>query len=256
MKIAVGQWQVSREWQKNAQHIIAAMLQAEKEGATLLVLPEAVLARDNQQSRWVIDAAQPLDGPFISQLLNASISLSITTIFTLHVPAPAGKARNVLVALRAGEILLTYDKIHLYDAFSIRESDNVVAGEALPPLLPIGEFTLGVMTCYDLRFPEMARALARQGADLLILPAAWLKGPNKELHWELLTRARALENTCYLAAAGECGAKNIGHSLIVDPLGLVIAQAGERPQLIYAELEKQHLISVREQLPVLEYCRL
>lgn len=256
MKIAVGQWQVSREWQENAATITTLMQQAEQNGAALLLLPEAVLARDNQNSRWVIDAAQPLDGPFLTQLLAASATLQLTTLLTMHMPAEAGKARNVLVAFSKGEILLTYDKIHLYDAFTVRESDNVVAGDQLPKLLPVGDFSVGVMTCYDLRFPEMARALAQQGAELLVLPAAWLKGANKELHWELLTRARALENTCYFAAAGECGPKNIGHSLVVDPLGLVIAQAGERPQLIFTELDKQHLQTVRQQLPVLQHCRL
>ncbi|WP_241622963.1 deaminated glutathione amidase [Rosenbergiella australiborealis] len=256
MKLAVGQFQVSRDWQDNASTIITLMQQANAQAARLLVLPEAVLARDNQDSHWVINAAQPIDGPFLGQLLIASQTLAVTTIFTMHVPAEGGKARNVLIALRQGEILLTYDKIHLYDAFTVRESDNVVAGETLPPLLHIDDFTVGVMTCYDLRFPEMARALARQGAELLVLPAAWLKGPNKELHWELLTRARALENTCYMVASGECGPKNIGHSLVVDPLGLVIAQAGERPQLVFTEIDKAHLSVVREQLPVLQHCRL
>lgn len=256
MNIALGQWSVSREWQDNANTIIQLMQEADQQGARLLVLPEAVLARDNQDSQWVIEAAQPLDGPFIRQLLAASQTLAITTLFTLHVPDENNKARNVLVALRKGEVLLTYDKIHLYDAFAVRESDKVVAGQTLPPLLQIDDFTVGVMTCYDLRFPEMARALALQGAELLVLPAAWLKGPNKELHWELLTRARALENTCYLAASGECGGKNIGHSLVVDPLGLVIAQAGERSQLIFAQLDKAHLTAVRQQLPVLANCRL
>ncbi|WP_241596951.1 deaminated glutathione amidase [Rosenbergiella epipactidis] len=256
MNIALGQWSVSREWQENANTIIQLMQDADRQGARLLVLPEAVLARDNQDSQWVIEAAQPLEGPFIQQLLAASQTLGVTTLFTLHVPAGENKARNVLVALRGGKILLTYDKIHLYDAFTVRESDKVIAGHTLPPLLQVDEFRVGVMTCYDLRFPEMARALALQGAELLVLPAAWLKGANKELHWELLTRARALENTCYLAASGECGVKNIGHSLVVDPLGLVIAQAGERPQLIFAQLDKAHLTAVREQLPVLQNCRL
>ena len=256
MKVAVGQFEVSREWQENALTITTLMQDAARQDSRLLVLPEAVLARDNHDSQWVIDAAQPLSGPFLQQLITASRDLALTTVFTVHIPSEHGKARNVLVVLRQGEILLTYDKIHLYDAFAMRESDKVEAGKHLPPIIEIDEFKVGVMTCYDIRFPEMARALALQGAELLLLPAAWLKGPNKEMHWELLTRARALENTCYLVASGECGPKNCGHSLVVDPLGLVIAQAGERPQLIITELDKAHLNAVRQQLPVLEHCRL
>lgn len=256
MKLAVGQWAVSRLWQENAYTIEQFMHQASQANAELLLLPEAVHARDNSDSHWVSDAAQTLEGPFVTRLLAASQNSRLTTLLTLYVPAGEGKTRNVLVALRQGEIVLTYDKIHLYDAFNVLESDRVVPGNQLPTLLTVGEYKIGVMTCYDLRFPELARALVIEGAELLLISAAWVKGANKELHWQLLAQARALENTCYLAAANECGPSNIGHSLVVDPLGLLIAQAGERPQLIFAELDKAHLHAVRQQLPVLQNRRL
>jgi len=110
---------------------------------------------------------------------------------------------------------------------------------------------VGLMTCYDIRFPELARRLVLDGADLLVLPAAWVKGPLKEMHWEVLVTARALENTCYVVAVGECGPRNIGNSLVVDPLGVAIARAAEGPALVFADLDPQRIQDVRRALPVL-----
>lgn len=111
---------------------------------------------------------------------------------------------------------------------------------------------VGLMTCYDIRFPELARRLALDGAEVLVLPAAWVRGPQKERHWALLTATRALENTCYLVATGECGPRNIGNSMTIDPLGVTIAQAAESATLIFADLEAERLAYARRILPVLE----
>ena len=252
MKVALGQFAVSREWQENAETCQRLMHQAAQQGAELLVLPEAILARDNTQPGFVIDTAQPIDGPFLTALLTASSKYSLTTVFTMHIPAPGQRAVNTLLALRQGEIIARYEKLHLYDAFAVQESARVNAGDQIPPLIEVAGFKVGLMTCYDVRFPELARALALQGAEVLLLPSAWLRGPLKEQHWQMLTTTRALENTCYMLAVGECGPKNIGHSLVADPLGVVIASAAEAPALIFAELEKTRLAYAREVLPVLE----
>lgn len=252
MKVAIGQFAVSRDWQENAQTCQTLMAQAQAEGADMLVLPEAILARDNSDPSYVIDAAQSAEGPFLSTLLNASRQHTLTLLFTQHIPAPDQRAINTLFALRQGNIIARYEKLHLYDAFSVQESARVNAGEQLPPVIEVAGFKVGLMTCYDVRFPELARALALQGAEVLVLPAAWLRGPLKEQHWQMLTTTRALENTCYMIAAGECGPKNIGQSLVADPLGVVIASAAEAPALIFAQLDKARLAYARQVLPVLE----
>ena len=146
-------------------------------------------------------------------------------------PSGAGRVFNVLVTVRDGEIVAQYRKLHLYDAFSAKESTNVKPGEEIPGIIEVAGLKVGVMTCYDLRFPEMARRLAVDGADVIVLPAAWVRGLGKEAHWEVLVTARALENTCYVVAVGECGERNIGASMVVDPLGVAIARAGEAPTL-------------------------
>lgn len=133
----------------------------------------------------------------------------------------------------------------------MKESTNVTPGTEIPPLLEIAGLRVGLMTCYDVRFPEMARRLALDGADLLVLPAAWVRGPLKEMHWEVLVTARALENTCYVAATGECGERNIGCSMVVDPLGVVTARAGEGPALVFADIDPERLAHARRVLPVL-----
>jgi len=252
MKVAMGQFAVSREWQENTDICIGLMNQALAGGADLLVLPEGVLARDIADPDLVLKAAQPLDGPFLSQLLATSRANTLTTMMTVHVPTADGRALNVLVAIRNGEIIARYDKLHLYDAFAMQESRNVTAGNDVPPLVDVAGMKGGLMTCYDVRFPELARRLALDGADLLVLPAAWVKGPLKEMHWEVLVTARALENTCYVVAVGECGPRNIGNSLVVDPLGVAIAKAAEGPALVFAEVDPQRIADARRALPVLE----
>ena len=128
----------------------------------------------------------------------------------------------------------------------------MVPGDEVPGLVKIGPFTAGFMTCYDVRFPELARRLALDGADLLVLPAAWVKGPLKEMHWDLNVRMRALENTCFMAAVSECGPVNIGSSKVVNPLGVVTAQAGVTDELLLAEIDHDLVASTRAALPVLE----
>jgi predicted amidohydrolase len=111
--------------------------------------------------------------------------------------------------------------------------------------------TVGLMTCYDVRFPELARLLTTAGADVLVLPAAWVRGPEKERHWELMLAARAVENTVYVVGAGECGARNIGNSMVVDPLGVVRARLSAEPGLLVAELSAERVADARRRLPVL-----
>lgn len=252
MKVAMGQFAVSREWRDNAETCITLMTQAASQQADLLVLPEGVLARDIADPDLVLKAAQPLDGPFLGLILAASRENNMTTMMSVHVPTADGRALNVLIAIRAGEIIAQYDKLHLYDAFAMQESKNVTAGNLVPPLVEVNGMKVGLMTCYDVRFPELARRLVLDGAEVLVLPAAWVKGPLKEMHWEVLVTARALENTCYLVAVGECGPRNIGNSLVVDPLGVAIAKAAEGPALVFAELDPARISYARSVLPVLE----
>ena len=251
MYVAVGQFAVTPLWEENARQCVLLMAQAARQGAALLVLPEALLARDDQDPDLCVKSAQPLDGGFLQTLLEESQRNRLTTVLTVHIPTTQGRAANTLVVIREGKIIGTYAKLHLYDAFTIQESRLVDPGGQLPPLIDVEGITLGLMTCYDLRFPEMALNLALAGAEVLVLPAAWVKGPLKEHHWATLLAARALDTTCYVVAAGECGNKNIGQSRVIDPLGVTIAAAAEAPALLMAEIDRERIVQARRQLPVL-----
>jgi len=252
MRVAAGQFAVTPDWATNAQTCVSLMQQAAGAQTALLVLPEALLARDDNDPDMSVKSAQTLDGGFFRRLLDESRHNSMTTVLTVHVPTSEGRAANTLVALRGGEIIADYQKLHLYDAFNIQESKRVDAGNTLPPLIEVDGVKIGLMTCYDLRFPEIALAHALQGAEVLVLPTAWVRGPLKEHHWATLLAARALDTTCYIVAAGECGNKNIGQSRVVDPLGVTLAGAGCTQQLIFADISLEVVQQVRAQLPVLK----
>jgi predicted amidohydrolase len=251
LHVAAAQFAASGDWRDNLATASDLVRRAEQDGVDLLVLPEGVLARFVEDRERIREVAQPLDGPFVSGLAEVTRGLAVTVVVGIHEPSATDKPYNTLVVLRDGELVEVYRKLHLYDAFAIRESDNVTAADVVPPLVDVKGFRVGLMTCYDVRFPELARILAVQGADVLVLPAAWVRGPLKEHHWRTLVTARALDNTVYVVASGECGPRNIGHSMVVDPLGVPLAQAGEEPGIASAVVSSDRLAAAREQLPVL-----
>lgn len=202
MLVAAGQFAVTSVWEKNAEICASLMVQAAENEVSLFVLPEALLARDDHDADLSVKSAQLLEGEFLGRLRRESKRNMMTTILTIHVPSTPGRAWNMLVALQAGNIVARYAKLHLYDAFAIQESRHVDAGDEIAPLLEVEGMKVGLMTCYDLRFPELALAQALQGAEILVLPAAWVRGPLKEHHWSTLLAARALDTTCYMVAAG------------------------------------------------------
>jgi predicted amidohydrolase len=145
---------------------------------------------------------------------------------------------NTLVVLNdQGELVARYRKVHLYDSFGYRESDRLLAGDGDLAVIGLGGLTIGLQTCYDLRFPELSRALVERGADTLVVPAAWVRGPLKEHHWSTLLTARAIENTCYVIGSGQCGTSYIGCSAVIDPLGVVVAGLGPDDGIAAAELD-------------------
>lgn len=255
LQVRASQFAASIDWQENLATIEPIIQQAEADGIELLVLPEGVLARFIDQKERIRELAQPLDGPFVTGVRALTAGKAVTVVVGVHERSDSDRPFNTLLVLRDGEIIEVYRKLHLYDAFNALESDNVRPADVIPPLVEVNGFQVGLMTCYDVRFPELARLLTLAGADLLVLPAAWVKGPLKEHHWKTLVTARALDNTAYLVASGECGDANIGQSLIVDPLGVPLAQADEGPGSITATLSRGRLADARRRLPVLQNYR-
>ncbi|EAO7496456.1 carbon-nitrogen hydrolase family protein, partial [Salmonella enterica] len=150
---------------------------------------------------------------------------------------------------RSGELIKAYRKTHLYDAFSYMESDYIAAGNTPYEIIETEFGKIGLIVCYEVRFPEIARQFALQGADLLFVPAGWVAGPMKEDHWETLVRTRAIENTMFVCAADQVGNIFAGRSMIVDPMGVIVASAGEEETLLVAELDLDRIQRVRGKLP-------
>jgi predicted amidohydrolase len=218
----------------------------------LVVLPEAFQREFGPPGSDVSDFAEPLDGPFVSALAAVARSHEVTVVAGMF-EASEDPARpyNTLVVVGPDGLRASYRKIHLYDSFGYRESDRLLAGPTEPVLVDVDGVPVGLMTCYDLRFPELARLLVERGAELLLAPAAWVAGPSKVHHWRTLVTARAIENTVYVAAAGQPGPRYTGHSMVVAPDGEVLVEAGEDDQVVTATVERERLRAVRETNPSL-----
>ena len=223
------------------------------EGADLVVFPEA-WARDFGEPGSDLGVfAEPLDGPFVSEVERVAAERGTTVIAGLFERSDSTPYNTVVVR---GAARADYRKIHLYDSFGYRESDVLAPGPWEPLTVEIGGTTVGVMTCYDLRFPELARALVDRGAEVLVVPAAWVAGPRKVDHWTTLLRARAIENTVYVVGVGQPGPRYTGHSMVVGPLGDVLVEAGAEAVTLRAALDLAGVAQARRTNPSLANRRL
>jgi deaminated glutathione amidase len=168
----------------------------------------------------------------------------------------ATKAYNTTVVINEqGKLVTFYRKTHLFDAFGYKESGTFAVGEKLfePLETPFGR--MGLFVCYELRFPEVARYQAERGVDFFIIPSGWINGSMKEVHWRHLIVARALENTAYMLTCDKVGGKYLGRSLLVDPMGVILAEGSEDEDLIYADINLQRLADVRNKVPSISHRR-
>jgi predicted amidohydrolase len=228
----------------------ALLAERTPEGTDLVVFPEAFARDFGKPGSDLSGCAQSLDGPFVSELERVAKERDTTIVAGLFETSDdPDRPYNTLVA--RGAATGTYRKIHLYDSFGYRESDRLSAGAIEPVLIEVGGLTVGLMTCYDLRFPELARVLVDAGAEVLVVPAAWVAGDRKLDHWRTLVRARAIENTAYVVAAAQPAPRYTGHSMVVDPLGDVLEEAGDGDEVITAELERGVLEEARRTNPSL-----
>jgi predicted amidohydrolase len=217
----------------------------------LLVLPEAFARDFGEPGSDLTPYAEPLDGPFATALRALASTHDVAVLAGMFERAEDGaRPFNTLVLAEPGR-QTCYRKIHLYDSFGYRESDTLTAGPLRPVTAQVDGFRLGLMTCYDLRFPELARSLSTEGVDVIVVPAAWVAGPRKVMQWQTLLRARAIENVCWVVAAAQPGPRYCGHSMVVSPVGEVVAEAGEGEELLSAALDLAAVREAREANPSL-----
>jgi len=237
--------------------------EAAKNGAKLICLPENFAFLGDERGK--LKQSAEISAQVEKRLPELAKQLGVTIIGGGY-PAQAqnGKIYNRSIVISPeGKTVATYDKIHLFDVDiseeeTWRESDTVQGGKQEAVVYKSDELpSIGLSICYDLRFPELYRKMTKQGAEILTVPSAFTR-PTGEAHWEPLLRTRAIENSCYLVAAAQTGQhgekrKTWGHSLIIDPWGKILANAGTEPGVIYADLDMEYLKEVRQKLPSLRH---
>lgn len=252
--VAVAQFAPGSDQDENLRQMAALAATAVARGAALVVFPEYSSFFETQLGSASVEAAESLDGPFVTAIGELAHRLGIHIVTGMLESGRAeGRASNTLVAVApSGEMVAVYRKLHLYDAFGQRESDHIVAGEVeQPQTFEVNGLTVGMQTCYDIRFPEVTRWLVDAGADVVLVPAEWVRGPLKEYHWRTLLTARAIENTVFVVAADHAPPIGVGNSMVVDPMGVELATIGETADVAVAWLDPERLASVRETNPAL-----
>ena len=256
--IAVAQFAPVDDSVTNLVTIRALAESAVRRGATLVVFPEYSSWFAPEMGPDWIGAGQALDGAFVTGLGELARELGVHLVAGMvESTSDSSRVSNTLVAVApTGAIVATYRKLHLYDAFGAKESDWILAGDIAPPQLFAWEgFVVGLQTCYDVRFPEITRRLVDAGANLVLVPAEWVRGPLKEAHWRTLLTARALENTIYVAGADHAPPVGVGNSMVVDPMGVEIATVGETTDVAVAWLSPRRVAETRETNPALRLRR-
>jgi len=257
VRIALAQIVSTPDPGRNLELVAEQVRAATAAGARLVVFPEATMCCFGVRLGPV---AEPLDGPWAGRVRKIAAAAGVTVIAGMFTPSDDGRVRNTLLATGAG-VEASYDKIHLFDAFGFAESDTVAPGTE-PVTISVDGVTVGLATCYDVRFPGLFQVLADRGATVVALPASWGAGPGKRAQWDLLVRARALDSTTFVAACGQADPTTVGRdagkaptgigaSAIAGPLGVFVDQLGPDPGLLVADVDPGEVDAARKVVPVL-----
>lgn len=235
---------------------------ASENGAKIIVLPEYASSFCGAVGDWVTTFAEPLTGPFVTAMRALAAECEIAVVVGILEAAGEDdedtRPFNTVVAINSsGDIMARYRKVHLFDAFGSIESDWIRAGDpgAAPELCELAGLTVGLQTCYDLRFPEVTRRLVDAGAELVAIPSEWLAGPKKAHHWVALIAARAIENLVFVAAADQIAPVAVGMSRVISPLGETLIDMGQTAGIAMAEVFPQALVDARRANPALKLRR-
>jgi deaminated glutathione amidase len=267
MKIALIQMTSGIDPAQNAAHLGAQIAEAASNGAKIVFTPEMSGRIDSNRDRARATICSEADDPFLAAMILAAkqydVHLHIGSTPVLSETGDGRFANRGVFIAPDGEINARYDKMHLYDVDlpsgeSWRESSAYARGERAV-VVQAGAVKIGLGICYDMRFPALFAAQAKAGAHILTMPSAFTVQTG-EAHWHILLRARAIENACWVVAAAQTGThedgrKTYGHSLVVDPWGVVRLDMGQAPGIGYADIDMDQLNDVRTRIPVLAHRR-
>lgn len=245
----------SQDKQDNLLKSIEIIADAADGGAELACFPEFQMAfsPSSQSAKELATIAESIDGEFVTALARAARKNRIGVVAAIYEKGASQRVYDTAVVLSpAGTVSSVYRKLHLYDALGFKESAKLARGKKIQGPVKTRAGNVGLLICYDLRFPELSRILTLRGANVLVAPSAWVQGEMKEEHWLTMTRARAIENGSYLVAPDQVGNIYCGRSLVVDPFGVVVVDMGQREGMEIVDIDSKRTIEVRKSLPLLK----
>lgn len=257
-KAAIVQMKSSVAKELNLAHSLKLINEASKKNARLICFPEFQMAYSppEQKSESLHKIAEKITDNFVSTLSNSAKQNRINVIATLYeIINTNDKNHKVfdtgVIINELGKLQSIYRKVHLYDALGFKESKKLLAGSTIekPSKTSVGK--LGLLICYDLRFPEISRILTVNGANILVSPSAWIAGFMKREHWGIMVRARAIENGVYVLAPNQVGNIYCGHSMAVDPFGATIVDMENREGIEFIDIDCSKIDTTRRTLPLL-----
>ena len=255
-RIALVQFKADVDKSKNLKKILSYIEKAAKKRADLCAFPEFMMfyTPSSQSSNELARLAETINGEFVSEISKCARKNSIQIVGTLYEKSPVKNRvydTSFLVS-KNGKVVSKYRKIHLYNALGMKESKKLHPGSTIakPVKTTIGK--MGMMICYDLRFPEMSRTLASSGSEFLVVPSAWVKGEMKEEHWLTINRTRAIENGCYVIAPDQVGNIYCGRSLVIDPYGKILLDMKKKEGIGIVDVSLDRIKNVRKNLPLLK----
>ena len=245
-----------RDKHENLSKSVDFIDEAAAKGADFVCFPEFQMAFSpaSQPARQLVSIAENIKGNFIAVLSKAAKKNRIGVIATMYEKStnPRRVYDTAVILSPAGDVMSVYRKLHLYDALGFKESMKLEPGKKMIMPAKTKAGNIGLMICYDLRFPEMSRLLTIKGADLLVVPSGWVQGEMKEEHWETMVKARAIENGSYVVAPAQVGNIYCGRSMAVDPFGTVLVDMGQREGVEIVEIDYLRLKKIRQSLPLLK----
>ena len=256
MKAAIVQFKASTNKEKNLKKIISYISKAASKNAKLCAFPEFMMfyTDSSQTSKQLANLSETIKGNFVTTIAKTAKENHIQVVGSFY--EKSRKKDRVydtsFVINESGKVTSTYRKIHLYDALGFRESDKMISGSYIAKPVKTSLGKIGMMICYDLRFPEMSRSLAVSGAEILVAPSAWVKGNMKEEHWITINKTRAIENGCYVIAPDQVGNIYCGRSLVVDPYGKVLLDMKKKQGIGFVKIDLNKVKQTRKVLPLLK----
>lgn len=255
-KIAVVQFKASTKKEVNLKKILSYIEEAAKKSATLCTFPEFMMfyTPSTQSPTQLANLAESMNGNFVKQIAKTAKENSIEVVGTLY---EKSKSKNRVydtsfLINSSGKLVSKYRKVHLYDALGFKESKKLAAGSQLPKPQKSKIGKIGMMICYDLRFPEMSRKLVTTGTEILVVPSAWVQGEMKEEHWIAINKTRAIENGCFVVSPDQVGNIYCGRSIVVDPFGKVLLDMKKKQGLAIVKIDESQIKKVRTVLPLLK----